>query len=448
MRAAMIRRAPATPVAVAALAALAVLVASLPVTARTLRIYHIEVTQADATLLVSPSGNTMLVDAGTRHDRDEIKAVMDLAGVTDIDHFICTHYHADHMGCASKLVDELGIAIGASYDRGDTAHVSTRIKKTATYKSYQEIIGPQSRHLMRGESIPFDDAVSVRCLAHGGVVLGEEDPPTTGHNENDMSIALIIKYGSFHYFVGGDIEAPTEQDIAARDLVKDVDVYQSNHHGSDTSSSLEFMQDLSPTLIVISNGDDGGYQHPRQSILDRYASLSGPPIVLQTNRYTKGGSGGNVPEAFIADLDPSGDEGLILVTVDANAGSYEVTYRDTVITFPIRNRLVTVPGLVIESLLPNPRGNERQLEEVTLRNAGQSDVSLMEWTLTDKVGRAWTLGAATLHPGESVVIVRNGMPMNLNNRGDHIYLRDPNDTVFDEFQYGPTGEGTVVETNH
>ena len=40
------------------------------------------------------------------------------------------------------------------------------------------------------------------------------------------------------------------------------------------------------------------------------------------------------------------------------------------------------------------------------------------------------------------------MPMNLNNRGDHIYLRDPNDIVFDEFQYGPTGEGTVVETNH
>jgi len=437
--------------AVATLATFGVLVASSPLTAQGLRIYHIDVNQADATLFVSPQGNTMLVDAGTRHDRDEIKAVMDLAGITGIDHFVCTHYHADHMGCISKLVEELGITIGAAYDRGDTAHVSTRIKKTATYKSYQRVVGPESRHLMRGESIPFDDDVTVRCLVHGGVVLGEEDPPTTGHNENDMSIALIVKYGNFHYFVGGDIEVPTEQDIAARDLVMDVDVYQSNHHGSDTSSSLEFMQDLSPTLIVISNGNDGGYQHPRQSVLDRYASLSEPPTVLQTNRYTKGGAGGNVPEAFIADLNPSGDEGLILVTVDANAGNYEVTYRDTSITFPIRNRRATVPGLVIESLLPNPEGNaavERQLEEVTLRNAGQSDVSLTEWTLTDRAERAWTLGGATLRPGESVVIVRNGMPMNLNNRGDHIYLRDPSDNVIDEFQYGSTAEGAIVETDH
>ncbi|MCK4410035.1 MAG: lamin tail domain-containing protein [Candidatus Eisenbacteria sp.] len=451
MRTALMKSALVTPMAVATLAVLAILVASSLVTAQTLRIYHIDVNQADATLFVSPSGNTMLVDGGTRYDEDEIKAVMHLAGVQDIDHFVCTHYHADHTGSIWKLVEELGVSIGAAYDRGDTAFVSNGIKETGTYRNYQRVIGPMSRQLMRGESIPLDDAMSVRCLAHGGVVLGEEDPPTTGRNENDMSIALIIKYGSFHYFIGGDLEAPTEQKIAARDLVMDVDVYQSNHHGSDTSSSLEFMQDLSPTLIVISNGNDGGYEHPQQSTLDRYASLSGPPTVLQTNRYTEGGSGGNVSDAFIADLEYSGDEGMILVTVDASAGNYQVSYRDTTITFLTTNRLTAVPGLVIESLLPDPEGNatvERRLEEVTLRNSGQSDVSLTGWTLTDKTGRAWTLGGATVHPDESVVIVRNGMPMNLNNRGDRIYLRDRNDSVIDEFEYGRAVEGEPILTGH
>jgi competence protein ComEC len=430
---------------------LALVALSAPSAAQTLRIYHIDVNQADATLFVSPSGNTMLVDAGTRHDRDEIKRVMDLAGVTDIDHFVCTHYHADHMGCIPKLVEDLGIEIGAAYDRGDTAHVLADIKETATYKSYQRIVGPQSRHLMRGESIPLDEAMSVRCLAHGGVVLGEEDPVTTGHNENDMSIALIVKYGGFHYFIGGDVEEHTEKKMAARDLVMDVDVYRSSHHGSDTSSCLEFMQDLSPTLVVISNGNDGGYEHPRQVILDRYAALSDPPVVLQTNKYTKGGEGGNVPDAFIADLEPSGDEGTILLTVSEDASTYEVTYRDTTITFMTTNRLVAAADVVIESLLPDPEGNasvERLEERVTLRNDGNSAVSLTGWTLTDAVERAWTLSGVTIPPGESAVVVRNGMPMNLNNGGDHIYLRDPNDAVIDEFEYGGSSEGDVIETNH
>jgi len=81
-----------------------------------------------------------------------------------------------------------------------------------------------------------------------------------------MSIALLIEYGDFKYFIGGDIEHPTEGEIAERDLVMDVDVYHSNHHGSDTSSTPALMEDMKPTVIVISNCNHGGYKHPRQSI--------------------------------------------------------------------------------------------------------------------------------------------------------------------------------------
>jgi competence protein ComEC len=419
--------------------------------AQRLRIYHIDVNQADATLFVSPSGNTMLVDAGTRHDQDEIKAVMDLAGVTDIDHFVCTHYHSDHMGCISKLVEELGIEVGAAYDRGDTAYVSNDIKETGTYRAYQRVIGSRSRHLMRGESIPLDDAMTVRCLAHGGVVLGEEDTVTTGHDENDMSIALVIKYGDFHYFIAGDIETHTEDKIAAEDLVLDVDVYRSSHHGSDTSSSQVFMEDLSPTLVVISNGNDSGYQHPSQSVLDRYAALDDPPVVLQTNKYTSGGAGGNVADAFIADVEQPGDEGTILLTVHECAGSYEVSYRDTSMTFSVKNRFAPAHDVVIESLLPNPVGGssvERLQEAITLRNDATADITLTEWTLTDTQGRAWTLSEVTVPAGGSATVERRGMPMNMNNNGDRIYLRDSNDDVIDEFAYDEADEGDVIETGH
>ena len=114
-------------------------------------------------------------------------------------------------------------------------------------------------------------------------------------------MSLLITFGSFRYFIGGDIQAPTEQKIATGDLVKDVDVYVADHHGSDTSTIPAFLQDMSPRVIVISNGSNGTYNHPRQATLDKFATLPGPPMVFQTNKCMKGPPCGNVSDAFIAD---------------------------------------------------------------------------------------------------------------------------------------------------
>jgi beta-lactamase superfamily II metal-dependent hydrolase len=65
-----------------------------------------------------------------------------------------------------------------------------------------------------------------------------------------MSVALLINYRGFKAFFGGDIHAHTEGKIAQRDLVLDVDYYKGDHHGSHTSSSLAFMTDLKPSVVV------------------------------------------------------------------------------------------------------------------------------------------------------------------------------------------------------
>lgn len=114
-------------------------------------------------------------------------------------------------------------------------------------------------------------------------------------------MSLLIRFGEFRYFIGGDIEAATERKIADHDLALDVDVYAANHHGSDTSSDPAFIADLAPMVIIISNGNNATYKHPRQATLDALASLPNAPAVFQTNKYLKGGSGGNVADAFIAD---------------------------------------------------------------------------------------------------------------------------------------------------
>jgi hypothetical protein len=85
--------------------------------------------------------------------------------------------------------------------------------------------------------------------------------------------------------------------MADRDLVQNVSVYSADHHGSHTSSTSDLMSDLKPQVIIISNGNRLDYQHPRQTTLNLYASLPGPPPVFQTNKYLAGGTlGRNVAD--------------------------------------------------------------------------------------------------------------------------------------------------------
>lgn len=222
--------------------------------AQTLHIYHIDVEQAAATLFVAPGGKTLLVDSGKNGMGTRLKAAMDQAGATKVDYFVCTHYHEDHYGGIDDLFDS-GVQIKDTYDRGDKECCLSATKKNeAAFKGYQGSVGDDAIHIRPGDTIPLDPAMTVTCLSSGGLVIGESGQDT-GEDENDMSVSLLITLGSFRYFIGGDMHAKTEQKIADRDLAKGVVMYEANHHGSHTSSSSDFMNDLAPQVIVISNGN-------------------------------------------------------------------------------------------------------------------------------------------------------------------------------------------------
>ena len=419
-----------------------------PLYAQSLKIYHIDVEQADAILIVSPGGHTLLIDSGKNGHGSRIKKIMQQAGLSRIDYFVSTHYHEDHYGGIDDLANDAEITIGKIFDRGDKDFIPASKRNSPSFKDYQDAGGNHAEQLTRGETIPLDDAMSVTCIASGGVVLQELNP-VTGVDENDMSIALLIQYGDFRYFIGGDIEKPTEEKIAARDLVMDVDVYEADHHGSDTSSAPDFMKDLKPTVIIISNGNHGTYKHPRQTTLDFYSALNPEPVVFQTNKYLKGGAGGNVADEFIADLETVDKDGTILVSVDEPAGTYTVSYRDVSRTYSIKNRGNQRATIVIERLLPDPDGADRINEEVILRNDSASAVSMAGWTLEDESGRIWALvSLGSLNPGQSVAIKRNAMPMSLDNDGDKISLFSASHQLVDRFEYTGSQRGVWVETGH
>lgn len=298
---------------------------------------------------------------------------MQAAGVVQIDHFVATHYHSDRYGGIDELTEIPVVIIVNSYDRGDKNFLPASKTTQDTYIDYQTAVGNRAEHLTRGETIALDPLMQVLCISSGGVVLGEPDTPQHGEDENDMSLSLLIQFGNFHYFIGGDIETPTEEKIAELEVVHVVDVYQANHHGADNGSTEDFIEALQPNVVIISNGSHRGHKHPRQTTLTRLEGLNSNPTIFQTNKYLNAAndSGGNVRDEFIADLEAVDTDGTILITVDQTTQNYTVSYRMESHTFTIRNR--TGGSIVIESLLPDPTsGPDRMFEEVTLLNSGST----------------------------------------------------------------------------
>jgi beta-lactamase superfamily II metal-dependent hydrolase len=421
-----------------------------PVAAQTLRIYQIDVEQADAALFVMPNGKTLLIDAGKNGHGQRIRNVMAQAGVTQIDAFVASHYHEDHFGGIDDLVDA-GIPVLESFDRGDKECCLSESKKNeTTFKDYQRTVGEDARPLRPGDTIALDPLVTITCIASGGFVVGEGEDGTEAEEENDKSVALLITFRGFTAFYGGDTEEPTEDKIAGHDLALNVDLYKASHHGSHSSSSPAFMRDLQPSVVVISNGNHGTFKHPRQVTLDTYASLTPAlPVVFQTNKCLRSAPCANVPDAQIADPETTDEDGTILITVNAATSSYTVQYGTTSRTFPVKapEGPVSTALVVISALLPNPVGDDEQLETVTLRNTGTTSVSLAGWTLQDHSGGTWSL-IGSLAPGQSGTFRRNGQAMSLNNAGDEIALVDAMIMERDRFAYSATSEGVEVLTGH
>ena len=421
------------------------------VSAQQLRVYFIDVDQADATLIVSPSGQTLLVDSGRNGHGSRLQAAMQAAGVTQIDHFVATHYHEDHYGGIDDLVNA-GVTVVNSYDRGDKLCCLTDAKRAQqTFIDYENAVGTTAEHLTRGETIPLDPAMTVTVVTSGGVVLGEPDPPEHAGRENDMSIGLLITSGNFRFWVGGDVENPTERKISERDLVMDLDVYQANHHGAENGSLLALLQDMSPTVIVISNGSNRTYDHPRLTTLTRMQALSPAPTIFQTNKYLGGDpEGSNVTDSFIADPETTETDGTITLTVDAGAGTYAIAYGTQSHTFNIKQR-ATTNVVVIEALLPNPTSDpDRIAETVTLRNDSSAPVSMDGWMLRDAGGRVWVLTTmGTIGAGASATVQRNGMPVSLNNTtAETIELLDASGRAVDSFSYRGSQPDVVIQTMH
>lgn len=232
-------------------------------------IHCLYVGQADATLIESSSGKTLLFDGGNNGDGDDIiLPYMAAAGIDSLTYVVASHYHSDHCGGLDDVIDALGTIPGGVWDRGWSY-------TTATYDAYAASAGGQRQTATAGQVFDLGDGVTATVVAvnTNGV---EPAPFTDTGEENAYCLALHVEAGDFDFFVAGDLtgggssEADVETLIGPQ--VGDVEVYRVNHHGSYTSSNAAFLDAITAEVGVISCPVDSPYGHPHQDPMDRMAA--------------------------------------------------------------------------------------------------------------------------------------------------------------------------------
>ena len=237
---------------------------------RTFDIYWVDVEGGAATLLVSPTGESLLVDTGFpgADDRDakRIFAATQEAGLTRIDNLIITHYHRDHVGGLQALAEL--IPIEKCFDHGTNTEEANR----QWVDAYLSVCGDKRAVVEAGEQIPFG-AVEVGVIASDGRLIttavngggsntlcatAEQKPQASP--ENQRSVGALFTYGRFTFLDLGDFNWAKEVELSCPiNKVGEVTLYQTSRHAAfDDAGSPTHLYAIKPQVVVVNNGPRKG----------------------------------------------------------------------------------------------------------------------------------------------------------------------------------------------
>ena len=301
----------------------------------TLDIYFIDVEGGQATLIVAPSGESMLVDTGwagfNDRDADRIAAAVRKAGRSQIDYLVITHYHADHVGGVPSLAAR--VPIRTFVDHGPT--VETGDQPAALYNHYLETRA-KGRHVLArpGDALPVK-GLDVRIVSAAGDLIAKPLPGAGKPNplcadykpgdpdpsENARSVGMVLTFGKFRMLDLGDLTWNKEHDLVCpNNLLGTVDLYLTTHHGMNISGSPVLVHAVHPRVAVMNNGArKGGVASAWQIV----RSSPGLEDLWQLHYAVAGGADHNVAEALIANVDET--TGHEITIVAHRDGSFEVS---------------------------------------------------------------------------------------------------------------------------
>jgi len=234
------------------------------VTQGRLQIYALDVGQGDSSLIITPEGKSVLIDAGTPQAADEVVAALRKRGVQSLDLAVATHPHADHIGGMRQVIENFGVKNFLDSGRVDYPSKEYQRMLDALNKKGIKLIVAK-----RGMKFDLDSGIKIEVLNPQGDNQWIEEVRRGGSLENANSVVLRLSYGNFSMLFTGDAETETEDLMMKSGVPLRAQVLKVGHHGSRYATSARFLEAVAPEAAVISVGAGNKYGHPAQQTLDR-----------------------------------------------------------------------------------------------------------------------------------------------------------------------------------
>ena len=306
--------------------------------ADTLDIYWIDVEGGASTLVVTQSGQSVLMDAGyagfNGRDADRIEKVLKQeAGIRKLDYFLTSHFHGDHVGGLAELATR--IPINQFVDHGDSVQRSPGAAEAA-WEGYLAVVGDKRRSVEPGERLELDGVELVIVASHSRSIAqplpGAERNPLCqsfelqpeDKGENGKSLGYHLRTGDFEFVNLGDLSWNYQYQLACpTNLLGKVDVFQATHHGVRNDVLPQQMWSMRPRVAVMNNGPTKG---AGVEAMETVMGSPGLEDLWQLHRAVNNDAEHNTDERLTANLgETKGCDGhWIRLRLDGD-GSYTVT---------------------------------------------------------------------------------------------------------------------------
>ena len=251
-----------------------------------LSVYFIDVGQADC-ILVKDNDEYALIDAGNNEDGMKLVNYFKSLNITDFKYVFGTHAHEDHIGGMDNIIDNFNI---------ENFYMPNAITTT---KTFEDVLDSLYRKKIKFQTPNVNDDFKLNDATFKVLHIGDNKKDL-----NDTSVVLRLEYGNTSYLLMGDATSNVEKDLLNNNINLKSDVLKVGHHGSNYSSTIDFLNEVKPEYAIIEVGKNNSYNHPRQETLDKLKDLNA--------------------KVYRTDLD-----GTIVATSDGNSIKIETIKTDT-----------------------------------------------------------------------------------------------------------------------